>query len=91
MSEPPLPARVLAYVPLPRRTALVPELGDDVLEEDEPPRVDALLDEPDEDDEPELLDPEEDDDPDDPLDGGAERTGCCSEYEGAVYVGDGAV
>jgi hypothetical protein len=82
-----LPARPVAeLLPLPRRTALVPErLDDEVVDVDPPPRDVAL--EP-EDDEP-LEDEEEDDEPEldpdelDPLDGGAERTGCCSEYDGA--------
>jgi hypothetical protein len=81
------PPRVAADVPLPRRTALVPLVDDvepvreeDELPEEELPDEDEPLDEePLEDDEPELEPDEED-----PLDGGAERTGCCSEYEGAV-------
>ena len=76
-------------VPLPRRTALVPVLPEDGVEDDEPPlRVDAELDEPPlepDEDEPELPEPEE---PLDPLDGGAERTGCCSGYAGAEYDDD---
>jgi hypothetical protein len=73
-------------VPLPRRTALVPLLDDVVVVVDPPPRDVAL--EPDE-DEPLDDDPEPEPDELEPLDGGADRTGCCSEYEGAVY--DGAV
>lgn len=77
--------RLVLDVPLPRRTALVPEVVDDdpdPRDVDEEPLVDEPLDE----DEPELLEPDELE-PDDPLDGGAERTGCCSEYDGAEYAG----
>jgi hypothetical protein len=76
---------VLDDVPLPRRTALVPPLGDDGLDDVEPPRDDEPLDdEPLDEDEPALEPDDEDPDDDDPLEGGAERTGCCSEYEGGV-------
>jgi len=67
----------LVPVLLPRRTALVP-LPDEGLDEDVDPPLRVVADDPEEDepldDEPELpdvLDP-------DPLDGGAERTGCWS-------------
>jgi len=68
----------------------VPLLEDVVVVDEPPPRVTAL--EPEDEDPPDDEPPDELD-PDDPLDGGAERTGCCSEYEGAVYDGaeyDGA-
>ena len=79
MSEPPPVERVEADVLLPRRTAVVPPPSDDGLDEDEPPlRVVELLDELPDEEEPELPDEL------DPLEGGAERTGCCSEYAGAV-------
>ena len=67
---------------LPRRTAVVPLLPDEGVDEDvDPPlRVVVPLDELPDEDEPELP---EDDEPD-PLEGGAERTGCCPEYAGAV-------
>ena len=79
MSVPPV--RVDPDVPLPRRTALTPVLvdGDDV-DVDPPPRVVAPP--PDDVDEPVLPDPEELE-PVEPLEGGAVRTGCCSEYDGA--------
>jgi hypothetical protein len=84
MSAPPV-RLVPLEVPLPRRTALMPVLPDELVVDVDPPPRDVAL-EP-EDDEP-LEDEEEDDEPEldpdelDPLDGGAERTGCCSEYAG---------
>jgi hypothetical protein len=66
-------------VPPPRRTALVPlDVEVEDVEEEPPPRVVAPPEEEDPDDE----EPEEDDPLElEPLDGGADRTGCCSEYE----------
>ena len=61
--------RLVAEPSPPRRTALVPP--PDGLELTEPPDVDP----PDEVVEPELVEPE-DEEPLDPLDGGADRTGC---------------
>jgi hypothetical protein len=81
MSAPPV-RLVPLEVPLPRRTALMPVLPDELVVDVDPPPRDVALD-PDEDDpledEPELeLEPDELE----PLDGGADRTGCCSEYDG---------
>lgn len=69
--------RLVPVVPPPRRTALVP-LVEDVpdVDEDPPPRDVAELDEPEDDEDPDEEDPLEELEP---LDGGAERTGCCSE------------
>ena len=78
MSDPPV--RVDPDVPLPRRTALVP-----LVEDEDPPRLVELEPDVDEDeldpddDDPLDDDPEEPEEPDEPLDGGADRTGCCSE------------
>jgi hypothetical protein len=60
----------------------MPVLPDELVVDVDPPPRDVALD-PDEDDpledEPELeLEPDELE----PLDGGADRTGCCSEYDG---------
>ena len=81
MSEPPPVERVEADVLLPRRTAVVPLLPDDGVDEDVEPPLRAVA--PPEDEEPELPEEPEEDEPD-PLEGGAERTGCCPEYAGAV-------
>ena len=78
MSEPPPVERVEADVLLPRRTAVVPLLPDDGVDDDVEPPLRVVV--PPDEEEPEL--PEEDEP--DPLEGGAERTGCCSEYAGAV-------
>lgn len=70
----------LVPVVLPRRTALLPLL-EDGLDDDEDPPLRVVADEPDDDEpldeEPELPD-ELDPEPLDPLDGGADRTGCWS-------------
>lgn len=90
MSEP--PPRVVADVPLPRRTALVPVDVVVVVDEDPLPRVTAELDPPDVDDPLEPEDPDEPDEPDvpdepdDPVDGGADRTGCCAEMGGEAIM-----
>jgi hypothetical protein len=75
--------RLVAVVPLPRRTALVLVELEELLVDVDPPPDDEPPDDELLDDEPELLEPEELD----PEDGGADRTGCCSEYKGAEYAG----
>lgn len=71
--------RLLAdEVPEPRRIALVPVLpdGDDEVVVPDPRLVAELPpDDDDEDEEPEVVEPDELE----PLEGGADRTGCCSE------------
>ncbi len=87
VSEAPPLVRLVPVVLLPpRRTALVPLPPlVDVVDVDEPdPRGDAEVEDP-LDDEPELPEPEELD----PLVGGADRTGCCSENEGGENDGAG--
>ena len=80
--------RLVPVVPPPRRTALVPVLPPEGVDEvDEPdPRVVAEPPPEDDDEEPEPPEPDELD----PLEGGADRTGCCSGDGGGEYEGGAA-